>query len=114
MKVGNKGEALSLCSIPFLTCYELTHKKGGTRAQSSRWTGGDPGKAWSKPSDNLGQKGSSTAVQGQSGQSGNCRPMGRNVECFYCHAKGHVRSECKKLRRGQEQSRGKKSVTLVH
>ena len=39
--------------------------------------------------------------------------MRRDVECFYCHAKGHVRSECEKLRRGQEQSRGIKPVALV-
>ena len=80
---------------------------------SSRWTEGHPGKAWSKPSGDLGQRGSSTAVQGQSGQSGNSRPVRRDVECFYCHAKGHVRSECEKLRRGQEQSRGRKPVALV-
>ena len=46
-------------------------------------------------------------VQGQSGQSGNSRPVGRDVESFYCHAKGHVRSEYEKLRRWQEQSRAK-------
>ena len=77
------------------------------------WTEGHPGKAWSKPSGDLGQRGSSTVVQGQSGQSGNSRPVRRDVECFYCHAKGHVRSECEKLRRGQEQSRGRKPVALV-
>ena len=93
--------------------YELTHRKSGSGAQSSRWTEGHPGKAWSKPSGDLGQRGSSTAVQGQSGQSGNNRPVRRDVECFYCHAKGHVRSECEKLRRGQEQSRGRKPVALV-
>ena len=93
--------------------YELTHRKSGSGAQSSRWTEGHPGKAWSKPSGDLGQRGSSTAVQGQSGQSGNSRPVRRDVECFYCHAKGHVRSECEKLRRGQEQSRGRKPVALV-
>ena len=80
--------------------YELTHRRSGSGAQSSRWTEGHPGKAWSKPSGDLGQRGSSTAVQGQSGQSGNSRPVRRDVECFYCHAKGHVRSECEKLRRG--------------
>ena len=93
--------------------YELTHRKSGSGAQSNRWMGGHPGKAWSKPSGDLGQKGSSTTVQGQSGQSGNGRPMRRDVECFYCHAKGHVRSECEKVRRGQEQSRGRKPVGLV-
>ena len=93
--------------------YELTHRKSGSGAQSSRWTEGHPGKAWSKPSGDLGQRGSSTAVQGQSGQSGNSRPVRRDVECFYCHAKGHVKSECEKLRRGQEQSRGRKPVALV-
>ena len=30
-----------------------------------------------------------------------------------CHAKGHVKSECEKLRRGQEQARGRKPVALV-
>ena len=93
--------------------YELTHRKSEPGAQSNRWKGGHPGKAWSKPSGDLGQKGSSTAVQGQNGQSGNNRPTGRDVECFYCHAKGHVRSECEKLKRGQKQSRGRKPVALV-
>ena len=93
--------------------YELTHRRSGSGAQSSRWTEGHPGRAWSKPSGDLGQRGSSTAVQGQSGQSGNSRPVRRDVECFYCHAKGHVRSECEKLRRGQEQSRGRKPIALV-
>ena len=93
--------------------YELTHRKSGSGAQSNRWTGGHPGKAWSKPSSDLGQRESSTAVQGQSVQSGSSRPVDRNVECFYCHTKGHVRSECEKLRRDQEQPRGKEPVALV-
>ena len=97
----------------FADSYELTHRKSGSGAQSSRWMEGHPGRAWSKPNGDLGQRGSSTAVQGQSGQSGNSRPVRRDVECFYCHAKGHVRSECEKLRRGQEQSRGRKPVALV-
>ena len=34
--------------------HELMHKKSGFGVQSSRWTGWQPGKAWSKPSGNLG------------------------------------------------------------
>ena len=71
------------------------------------------GKARSKPSDDLRQRRSSTPAQGPTGQSGNSRPVGRNVECFYCHTKGHVRSECGKLRKGQEQSKGSRPVALV-
>ena len=93
--------------------YELTHRKNRSGTQSSRWTGGHPEKAWSKPSGDLGQRGSSTVVQGQRRQAGNSRLVGRDVECSYCHAKGHVRSECEKLRSGEEQSRGRKSVALV-
>ena len=91
--------------------YELTHRKSGSGAQSNRWMGGHPVKAWSKPSGDLGQKGLSTTVQGQSGHSGDGRPVHRDIERFYCHA--HPGSECEKLRRGQEQSRGRKPVALV-
>ena len=44
--------------------YKLTHRKSGSGAQPNRWMGGHPGKAWSKPSGDLGQRELLTAVQG--------------------------------------------------
>ena len=52
--------------------------------------------------------------QGQSGQVGK-KPWGKDVECYNCHSKGHIRSKCPKLVRGdQEQTGGRRPVALVH
>ena len=43
---------------------------------------GTPDKAWSKPSGDLGQRGSLIMVQGQSRQSGNSRPVAELLNIF--------------------------------
>ena len=98
--------------------YELLHKKSNsTGVQSnSRGSNSYTGKAWSKPnvSSSQGQAGSSSGGQGNTNQAHQKRFPERKVECFYCHAKGHVKSECRKFKEDQERSGGSsRPVALV-
>ena len=64
-------------------------------------------------SSSQSQAGSSSVSQSQSRQLSR-KVWDKDVECYYCHAKGHVKSKCTKFKRDQEQSGGKKPVGLVH
>ncbi|MDJ0933722.1 RNase H-like domain-containing protein [Breoghania sp.] len=90
--------------------YELAHRKSGSGAHSSR--SGHPDRG-SVKSSSQSQVGSSSVSQSQGGQWSR-KVWDKDVVCYYCHAKGHVKSKCVKFRKDQEQSGGKKPVGLVH
>ena len=88
--------------------YELAHRKSDSGARSSR--NGYPDKGLVK-GGNQGQVGPS--VSQSQGRQLSRKVWDKEVECYYCHAKGHVKSKCTKFRRDQDQSSGKKPVGLV-
>ena len=78
--------------------YELAHRKGDSGAHSNR--SGYPDRN-SVKGGSQSQAGSSPVSQSQSGQLSR-KVWDKDVECYYCHAKGHVKSKCIKFRRDQE------------
>ena len=88
--------------------YELAHRKSDSGARLSR--SGYPDRGLVK-GGNQGQVGSSVS-QSQGGQLSR-KVWDKEAECYYCHAKGHVKSKCAKFRRDQDKSSGKRPVGLV-